>query len=1212
MAWLKENEMKKFWIVILLMFVCLFAALSWEYIIRTQTEEEQLAIFEKRLHREERHVDEQLRKIVISKDISNIEWKDENVILVAFERGELRYWSSEQVGETDLYNKLKEAGNLVKINNIYYDIRRHSVGDIDFFALIFLKDDYPYTNNYIKNNFNSVFGVNVEDAESVILHIPQVQNEPTVYNREGERLFQVERHVAYENFLPNYFVLILYLVFLYLLFYAYEVVLDRVRFFRVQLIAVFSFFVCLVVLRVLMVQYQIPYTLYHFAIFQADNSEWNLVLPVGDLFLTMFCLTHFLYITLNKLRIKYQEPRLIRYRYLFLLGFVFSAFLYTNFLHFSINSLIENTQVSLNIARFLNIDFSSVVAFITLILGGMGLFVLINGSVRYFYNIFSLREVTIGVVCVLAFCAALCYFFDFSLTPLECLFTLSLYILFILNVYLVKPDAQKSIFMIALVVVSVYVIFLSKSSEVHREITIRARCATEIIGERDSQFEKKLMEIDQVIKNSRELDSLVGLRDEEGITRKILNELTDLSGFYFDCRVFLCTDKDSLLVEPGFTLEDCSSYFRTLIDSTGVRIQNTSFYNIDDFDGVISYVGLFDFNTPAGPDKLYLRFDSKDEGEAIGYSQVLSKEASEDRKVVYPYSYAKYKDGVLLTSHGEFNYYKRLEQFGETDFEHVEILTKDHYSHMIIPVGKSGVFVISLGDDVFALYYLNVLYAIFVCVLFSSYGLFFRFEEQEWINFRRETLKRRIKNNIISLISALFIIMTVMSIVVNTDSVERKQSMKVVQISKYISKELEKYDCIDVQVCPQIQDILYKIASMLWVDINIYDQTGTLVATSQPVIFEKGFRGTLLNPIAYRKLVKEKATSFVQEEKIGELDYMAAYVPMMLENGEAYVLNIPYFTKSDELNVDIMLFVIIAINIAVIVMVLAFIFSGIVAERVTKPLQMVNEKLRLMRVGGKNEKIVYNQRDEVGMLVREYNGMVDKLEDSVKKLAKSERETAWREMARQIAHEIKNPLTPMKLNIQFLQRTLQGGNVEEVRQRFKDISSILVEQIDHMASIASAFSDFAKMPVANSEWFNLSELVQGCTTLFENNVDRMICDIEPDILVYGDKDQVNRVIVNLLKNATQSIPEGREGLITVTLTHEEQGGVLAVRDNGAGIPEGIRNHISEPNFTTKSGGMGLGLAMSYKIIESMGGTITFESEEGVGTVFRVSLKSEKI
>ena len=454
--------------------------------------------------------------------------------------------------------------------------------------------------------------------------------------------------------------------------------------------------------------------------------------------------------------------------------------------------------------------------------------------------------------------------------------------------------------------------------------------------------------------------------------------------------------------------------------------------------------------------------------------------------------------------------------------------------------------------------------------------------------------------------------MTVMSIVVNTDSVERKQSMKVVQISKYISKELEKYDCIDVQVCPQIQDILYKIASMLWVDINIYDQTGTLVATSQPVIFEKGFRGTLLNPIAYRKLVKEKATSFVQEEKIGELDYMAAYVPMMLENGEAYVLNIPYFTKSDELNVDIMLFVIIAINIAMIVMVLAFIFSGIVAERVTKPLQMVNEKLRLMRVGGKNEKIVYNQRDEVGMLVREYNGMVDKLEDSVKKLAKSERETAWREMARQIAHEIKNPLTPMKLNIQFLQRTLQGGNVEEVRQRFKDISSILVEQIDHMASIASAFSDFAKMPVANSEWFNLSELVQGCTTLFENNVDRMICDIEPDILVYGDKDQVNRVIVNLLKNATQSIPEGREGLITVTLTHEEQGGVLAVRDNGAGIPEGIRNHISEPNFTTKSGGMGLGLAMSYKIIESMGGTITFESEEGVGTVFRVSLKSEKI
>ena len=278
---------------------------------------------------------------------------------------------------------------------------------------------------------------------------------------------------------------------------------------------------------------------------------------------------------------------------------------------------------------------------------------------------------------------------------------------------------------------------------------------------------------------------------------------------------------------------------------------------------------------------------------------------------------------------------------------------------------------------------------------------------------------------------------------------------------------------------------------------------------------------------------------------------------------------------------------IIAVNIAMIVMV-----------------------LRQMRVGGKNEKIVYHERDEIGMLVKEYNEMVDKLEANVKKLAKSERESAWREMARQIAHEIKNPLTPMKLNLQFMQRTLQKGDMEEVRQRFKDISAVLIEQIDHMASIASAFSDFAKLQEANNEWFDLSELVNSCAKLFYEIVDVMECDIEPNVSVYGDRDQVNRVIVNLLKNAEQSIPEGREGHVLVRLKTVLGKIILLVKDNGCGIPESIRDRISEPNFTTKSGGTGLGLAMSYKIIEAMGGSITFESVENEGTTFYVVLKQD--
>ena len=521
-----------------------------------------------------------------------------------------------------------------------------------------------------------------------------------------------------------------------------------------------------------------------------------------------------------------------------------------------------------------------------------------------------------------------------------------------------------------------------------------------------------------------------------------------------------------------------------------------------------------------------------------------------------------------MDSKGDFSYPRSLERFGK--IEHARIMNMDGFSHMVIPVENDGVCIVSLGDDVFALYYLNLLYAIFVSGILTSYGMFFRFDGG-WGSFRQTSLTLRIKKNIITLIGALFLIMTIMSIIVNAESFERRHSSKVIELSRYITDELEHNDCVDAAKCPQILKKLKDMSEVLWVDINIYNWEGALVATSRPVIFEKGFDGTLLNPKAFEQIVKRGQINFVQDERIVELAYMAVYMPLVLESGERYVLSIPYFTRGEELNKDILLIVIIAVNIAMIVMVLAFILSSIVAERITKPLQVVNEKLRQMRVGGKNEKIVYHERDEIGMLVKEYNEMVDKLEANVKKLAKSERESAWREMARQIAHEIKNPLTPMKLNLQFMQRTLQKGDMEEVRQRFKDISAVLIEQIDHMASIASAFSDFAKLQEANNEWFDLSELVNGCAKLFHENVDVMECDIEPNVSVYGDRDQVNRVIVNLLKNAEQSIPEGREGHVLVRLKTVLGKIILLVKDNGCGIPESIRDRISEPNFTTKSG-----------------------------------------
>ena len=375
------------------------------------------------------------------------------------------------------------------------------------------------------------------------------------------------------------------------------------------------------------------------------------------------------------------------------------------------------------------------------------------------------------------------------------------------------------------------------------------------------------------------------------------------------------------------------------------------------------------------------------------------------------------------------------------------------------------------------------------------------------------------------------------------------------------------------------------MSEVLLVDINIYLPNGYLVSTSRPEIFQNGFDGLLINPRALDAIGREGTMSYILSERIGDLEYMSAYMPLILDNGKTYILNVPYFAQNDELNVDILIMIIITVNIAIIMMVLAFILSGFLAERVTKPLQMVNDKLRLMRIGGKNEKIFYNHKDEVGALVLEYNNMVDKLDESIVQLAKSERESAWRDMVRQIAHEIKTPLTPMKLNVQFMQRSLVQGDPELLKERFKKVSSMLIEQIDNMASIASAFSDFAKMPIASLEEFDLSELLKNCVMLFKNNIDSLKCQIEPGLRGVADKEQIRRVFINILKNAEQSIPEDRKGEVFVVARRVDGRIEVRIKDNGCGIPEELRARIFEPNFTTKSSGTGLGLAISNKIVE---------------------------
>jgi nitrogen fixation/metabolism regulation signal transduction histidine kinase len=402
---------------------------------------------------------------------------------------------------------------------------------------------------------------------------------------------------------------------------------------------------------------------------------------------------------------------------------------------------------------------------------------------------------------------------------------------------------------------------------------------------------------------------------------------------------------------------------------------------------------------------------------------------------------------------------------------------------------------------------------------------------------------------------------------------------------------------------------LNDIVSNFNFDFNLYDENGNLFYSSQPKLFEKGILSDRINPEAFYEMRLYGKTQFVHTESIGTLNYASAYAPFTGDDGNiAGYLNLPYFEKQNELNKEISGFLSALINIYLLLLVASLLLALFITSRITKPLLLIQERLREVKLGSRNEVIEWKRNDEIGQLVRQYNTMVEALAESAEKLTRSERESAWREMAQQVAHEIKNPLTPMKLSVQHLQRAWKdkSGNLEELFQR---ISQTLIEQIDTLSTIASAFSDFARMPKAKNEHLSLSEVLTSSINVFNDTPDvKIIFNDDGQMhFVLADREQLIRAFSNIIKNAIQSIPPHRNGLITISVNTGNDAHIISFADNGSGIPGALVPKIFAPSFTTKSSGMGLGLAIVKSTIDAAMGSIWFETKEGDGTIFYISL-----
>lgn len=432
---------------------------------------------------------------------------------------------------------------------------------------------------------------------------------------------------------------------------------------------------------------------------------------------------------------------------------------------------------------------------------------------------------------------------------------------------------------------------------------------------------------------------------------------------------------------------------------------------------------------------------------------------------------------------------------------------------------------------------------------------------------------------------------------------ERKEAQLISSIN-YVLKE-SSWE-IKTENLPLIfKDKIYEIANIHNVTFNLYDLKGHLLKSSKARLKNDPIPDQLPNYIL-DTLSQITSKRFVEKNKLLDGNYRSSY--LILNNPTSKpigILNVPYF-DDDSLNSGELKEFLIRLGYAYIIMMLvAIAFAYFMSKLITKSIKTISDKMYATRFEKQNKKIALEgATTEIKSLVESYNNMIDALEESAQKLASSEREQAWREMAKQVAHEVKNPLTPMRLSVQSFQRMFDPKD-PEIHKKVDEYSKTLIQQIDTMSKIAEAFSNFAKMPAQNLEQLDIVEVVERALEIFPSENIKFSAT-SSQIIVTADKDQINRIVNNLVKNAIQSVPENKIPDIEVELSEKDEHVYIKVKDNGSGIDDTISQKIFEPKFTTKTSGMGLGLPMIKNIIETYNGSISYDTTKGEGTVFVVS------
>jgi two-component system, NtrC family, nitrogen regulation sensor histidine kinase NtrY len=677
--------------------------------------------------------------------------------------------------------------------------------------------------------------------------------------------------------------------------------------------------------------------------------------------------------------------------------------------------------------------------------------------------------------------------------------------------------------------------------------------------------------------------------------------------------------------------------FRDMIKFESFYKVSDHFYRNNGTFGVQKYLALLPiYKNDDNLGTIAIELESKLLHGENAFPEILIDSQNDPDDAFKNYSYAFYTDGKLLSQNGVYVYSLINNEFKgkvkqylfkstmSNEPSRFGILTR--YNHLIYQTSKRNLIVVSKADDII----LNTITSItFFFIVFLFFGvavigirwlwaririMYIKDNYWHWalrLNFDKILYKTRIQLSIVFAVVVTLVLVGIITYVSIIDQYNEQQENVISDKIERTAKAFENSGLINNgfnKIDDEFQVKFDEFANTYSADLTLFNTNGIELVSTQPKIYEYGLLARRINGTAYIYLNKLQKSEYLHNEIIGELNYKAAYVPIKDSKHTLGYLQLPYFSNEADYRTRVGSLLNAMINIYALIFIAIGLLAVIIARQITSPLNIIQYSLSKTIYGQKNEPIKWQRNDEIGALITEYNNMIAALERSAQKLAQSERESAWREMAKQVAHEIKNPLTPLKLGLQLLEKSWRDKD-PKFDQKFERFSKSFVEQIESLSSIASEFSAFAKMPDTRIERMDIFDVLSQAVTIFKqmDNVKIIYQVPENQFLINADKDQLLRCFNNLLKNAIEATPQGRFCIIEISHLITAKNILLRVKDNGNGIPENLREKIFEPNFTTKSSGTGLGLAFVKNSIENAGGKVWFETTIGIGTTFYFSL-----